>query len=115
MTVSVFERLLEIIEDRGWHQGDWSGPNGEVCLSEAWHLARADLRSAGAREPRADIQLAALNEAIREVTGGEPWGCASLWQDQQATTLEDVKLVLKIAARKLEEMLPALGAAAPGD
>jgi hypothetical protein len=119
--VNVFERALEIIDTRGWWQGDEHGPNGERCLMQALNEASRELRpwtekwhyrlpfGEGRRlrallphRALADDDLAMLHAAIAEVTGKPLWGCTAQWNDEQATE-EDVRLALKIAARAVEE------------
>lgn len=115
--MNVFDRALEIIDEHGWHRGDWQGPHGERCLQQAWHEARAELEplprrrwwqrqlpwpALAARRARADMQDEALRAAIEQVTGDRVWCCAAQWNDEHASE-EDVRLALKIAARRLAE------------
>ncbi len=115
--VNVFERALEIIEEHGWYRGGWNGPDGERCLVQAWHEANAELYPLprrrwwqrdlpwavmAARRARADAQAVALRAAIEQVTGERLWGCEAHWNDERASE-EDVRLALKIAARRLED------------
>ena len=114
--VNVFERALEIIDEHGWYRGDWQGPNGERCLQQAWREALEELdppprehwwrrpswAQVSAQRARADAQAAALRGAIEQVTGERLWGCEAQWNDEQANE-EDVRLALKIAARRLED------------
>ena len=113
--MNVFERALEIIDQDGWYQGDRIGPAGERCLWQAWYEADAELfppprRRWWRREPpwaevvaardRADVQTRTLRAAVAEVTGRRLSGHESAWNDRASE--EDVKLALKIAARRLE-------------
>ena len=114
--MNVFERALEIIEERGWYAGDWHGPRGQVCIQQAWELARAELDPApkrrwwqreipwrvhGPYRARADAEADALRAAIEQVTGEKLWGSEAQWNDERANE-EDVRLALKIAGRNLE-------------
>ncbi len=115
--MNVFDRALEIIETRGWYQGDWHGPSGERCIQQAWYEARAELdpapkrrwwqrevpwRLMGPYRARADEQADALRAAIEQVTGERLWGGEVQWNDERASE-SDVRLALKIASQELEE------------
>jgi hypothetical protein len=123
--MNVFDKALQIIDEHGWHAGDWHGPRGERCLQQAWHEAREELDPLprrrwwqrrlswpvlAARRARADAEDAALRSAIEQVTGRRLWGCAAQWNDEDASE-EDVRLALKIAAGRLGE--PRQGLAEP--
>jgi hypothetical protein len=117
--VNVFERTLEIIEERGWYQGDRIGPGGERCLLQAWSEASAEVRPW--REPRrftwrreskrfamltahrarTTDEARVLRAACEEVNGGVFWGGEYAWNDDPARSEEDIRLALKVAARNL--------------
>ena len=115
--VNVFDRALEIIEEHGWHQRDWHGPDGERCLVQAWGEANEELHPAprqrwwrkdppwpavAAYRAAAETQARVLRAAIEQFMGEKLWGCEAQWNDERASE-EDVRLALKIAARNLEE------------
>lgn len=119
--VNVFERTLEIIEERGWYQGDRVGPDGERCLLQAWseasdevHPWREPRRFTWRREAkrfalvtayraRAAHESRVLRVACEEVNGGPFWGGEFTWNDDPSRSEEDIRLALKVAARKLED------------
>lgn len=117
--MNVFERALEIIEEHGWYQGGEIGPGGERCLMQAWNEASAELhpwrerwhyrlpggetrrfRALVPHRARADAGSRALRAAIEQVAGERLLGCTAQWNDERASE-EDVRLALKIAARRL--------------
>lgn len=44
-TRDIRERAARLIEERGWHQGNWKGSDGSLCLEAALWIA------AGVRDP----------------------------------------------------------------
>jgi hypothetical protein len=119
--VNVFERTLQIIEERGWHQGDRTGPDGERCLLQAFSEASAEVhpwreprrftrrREAkrfalmSAHRARATHEARVLRAACEEVNGVSFWGGEYVWNDDPARSEEDIRLALKVAARNLED------------
>ena len=123
--MNVFERTLEIIEERGWYQGDRIGPDGRRCLLQAWseasdevHPWREPRRFTWRRESkrfalviahraRATYEARVLRAACEEVNGGAFWGGEFTWNDDPARSEEDIRLALKVAARNLEDAAQA--------
>lgn len=126
--MNVFERALEIVEDHGWYRASWHGPGGERCLMQAYHEAVAELcplpraswwrkclpvpwwwrdppqAAVEAYRAEADARFVALRAAIQVVSGEEPRTTVSAWNDGPATSEDEVRLVLQVAARSLDEM-----------
>lgn len=86
-----YGRAIEIIKERGWHQGGLSGPNGEVCMGQALFEAGIEMERWADR---------CLEEAIQRVAPfpANGWSLVPIWQDDPSRTIEDVFLALKHAA-----------------
>ncbi len=89
MSENPYLRAIEVIKERGWWQGDWEGPNGEVCISES-------LRVAGAF-PSTVSRLQRAMCVVGPAPGRLRFGPAD-WNDAPERTIEDVYLALKLAA-----------------
>lgn len=78
----------DVILDHGWVQGDFFGPNGEVCLSAA-------IRMVGWQEGDSLV-----HKAVRARTGLD---AAFRWNDQPGRTKQEVLDLLDDVARDLKE------------
>ena len=88
MNDNIFRKALEVLDERGWYQGGYQGPDGSVCAEQALTLA-SDARSVFAALKRLR-QLLPENLFVHE------------FNDDPLTTEEDVRLLLKRAAVELE-------------
>ncbi len=83
MSDTVYSRALEILHERGWHQGGYVGDDGSVCITNALALAADSiaeyLASCGAIEEGADVLS------------------LPAWNDKPERTFEDIALALKQA------------------
>jgi hypothetical protein len=78
----VYLRAIEVLEERGWHQGGYESADGRVCIVGALNIA------SGLPSDRARGHMLVL----KVHRGG------SDWNDEAERTLEDIKLALKRAA-----------------
>jgi hypothetical protein len=100
--VNVFGRALEILDTRGWAQGDEVGPGGQRCLFQAWNEASAELhpwperwhyrlpggqarrlRAMVPHRNRAAREMQVLRAACEEVNGGPFRGGVHVWNDDR--------------------------------
>lgn len=85
---NVFLRAIEVLEERGWHQGGYEGAKGKVCLIGAINVVLTG-------DATNDDDLADVPLALMRATGAlRP----STWNDDPSRTYEDVVLALKRAA-----------------
>jgi hypothetical protein len=92
MTNNPYLRAIDIIKERGWWQGGWQGPNGEVCIAESLRLAGASPSNFGPT-----LRLA-MNAAVPLSTLPGVQTGAGDWNDAPERTVEDVYFALKLAA-----------------
>ncbi len=92
MTDNPYLRAIEIIKERGWHQGELVGPNGEVCIAGSVRAAFGTLT-----EAFGPPLVSAMKTVAPMPTGLEDVG-PSPWNDDPSRTIEDVYLALKYAA-----------------
>jgi hypothetical protein len=91
----ILYRAIEIIDERGWIQGNYETPKkneklpGPVCAARAINLASQEL--GGSEEQRWD----ARNAVIALI--GAP--CIACWNDKGKTTKQEVSRILGEAAR----------------
>ncbi len=92
MTDNPYLRAIEIIKERGWWQGDWEGPNGEVCIARSLVIA-------GHPQPAFSLRLQeAMQTVAHMLTKPERRLGPGDWNDAPERTVEDVYLALKHAA-----------------
>lgn len=100
MSENPFLKALEVLDERGWYQGDFVGPDGGVCIWGAMNQACEGSPDVQVQGPAVD---ALLNTARNTL------GISALphrlveWNDAEGTTEEDVRLLLKQAAYSWEE------------
>ena len=106
---NVFEGALEELDQRGWTQGIMENDLGQVCITGAVRLALmgasflpAPLDS-GYKEYLSIMRF--LSDRIEFRVLPRSWGEAMVvpWNDAEARTEEDVKLLLKQAAADWDE------------
>ncbi|KPC75258.1 hypothetical protein ADL26_08170, partial [Thermoactinomyces vulgaris] len=115
---ALLERAAEIIDQRGWHQGDYADHNGCVCTLGALRIAAAglptdapfwDARSAaldtsgrfnGPGYDQVDLAAVALEEYLSG-HGIEAFGIAE-WNDHIAASKEEVTAALRAAAAEAQ-------------
>lgn len=117
-----FEQALGVLDERGWYKGSFVNPeNGrEVCTIGALGLATGTMavyragdvfvanQLAGAgplnRVPDQNLNRAraVLNRALSEEGCQPAMGGVAHWNDDPATSEEDVRLLLKKAAASWE-------------
>ena len=85
--MSVYLEAVKVLEERGWHQGGYHGPDGAVCVQHAIDIA------AGSQEDRYESVYAVLERDF-DWPEAEPIGW---WNDDPSTSYEDVVLALKKA------------------
>lgn len=85
-------KARDVLAERGWHQGDYEGAEGSVCLygalAAAVGVAPADLGTS-----TTVVAAAAILPRTRAMDGG----LVSIWNDAPERTYEDVVLALKQA------------------
>jgi hypothetical protein len=89
-------RAAELIEERGWHQGDWTGADGSICLNAALLLAvHPQHNFVNPEWP--DVTLAVHEAVLGEL---EVWERAEYrdsladWQDAPGRTVDEVLAAL---------------------
>lgn len=61
-------KAAEEIENRGWHQGNYCGPNGEVCMLGALaYAAGVDVRAETKKSEMRLFDIPTLRQAIEEM------------------------------------------------
>jgi hypothetical protein len=88
---NVFERAIDVLNERGWNQGRVEGPDGSRCLVGALLYVKGDLSWV-----EEDVHLCAVIGLERD-----PDGFISPlpeWNDDPSRSYEDVVLALKEAA-----------------
>lgn len=100
--IEVLERAAEIIQERGWCQGDAETPDGRVCLGRALTIARAELDD---RRPvllawEADVSNYNLFDWLIRLAGPKPG--FSGWNDAPGRTKGEVLAAIydEIARRR---------------
>lgn len=101
----IYRRAAEIIDERGWHQGWYSDPDGQrVCLLGACAVA------CGATfDPRNDQPCPEFDDSADHKRWFAAWDALtpfvahlSAWNDAADRTAEDVKALLLEAAEKAD-------------
>ncbi len=102
--MNIFLRAYDVIDVRGWYQGDYEAADGRVCLVGALNVAV----SGQAQETLLDGDAEeAVCEAVERVSGllwndGVTVPDIAWWNDKVAQSEEEPKLLLKRAAVELE-------------
>jgi hypothetical protein len=86
-------KAAELIEKRGWWQGDFKGPHGELCAMGALCIA-AECDLDWVARHWIEYWPGDLREAIREVQSGLN-DALDLWQDEPDRTKEEVIAALR--------------------
>lgn len=90
-----FLRAAEIIEEKGWCQHAYVGMFGEVCLSEAFKRATAELNPSSTFQFVSELTKVEMEFArhINSASGSTP-----RWNDQPGRTKENVLAKLREVA-----------------
>jgi hypothetical protein len=88
--VNPFERALEVLDEKGWTQHRFESSDGRLCILGA--LAEAQNVS------RVEILFSEQRTFLRSICGEQP----QAFNDDPATSEEDVRLLLKHAAAEWE-------------
>lgn len=91
----VLEDAIKLLDERGWAQGTWVSPTGKVCGMTA-------VRYACTRQYGPSVLFYELREALDAVAGQDGFESFVDFNDDAHTTLEDVKLVIKLTIARLE-------------
>jgi hypothetical protein len=81
--MNVFDRAIEILNERGWIIGTVSGPNGETCMMGAVEFATSDLD-----------EYRDYEEIIKRVVGPDP----VMWNDDPNRSKDEVIEALRKAS-----------------
>lgn len=83
---NVYERMIDVIQKKGWHQGDFYSPDGSVCIAAAFcETKQANPFHYGVfNDPEWENIMAVIDAAD--------------WNDDSSRTEEDVLTLLKFAA-----------------
>jgi hypothetical protein len=84
---AVFLRAIEVLEERGWRQGNWRRDDRSVCMLAA-------LGTVNGGQSLRSVDQCRLRDAI----GLTQYDSIAHWNDDPARTYEDVILALKRAA-----------------
>jgi hypothetical protein len=104
---NVYERAIEVLRERGWHQHSLeSQMGGGVCILGAVSIALNQRTAFG----DLDYPPCSLVSDLREVIRGAGWepdkgvdlSAVVAWNDEPQRTVEDVLLVLKHAAAEFD-------------
>lgn len=96
---ALLERAADLLDERGWHQGDYIGPDGCLCALGAIYTAVCG------QVPDLDDPLrgygntmvtTAESRAAAELPPG--WPSLSLWNDEPGRTKTEVQALLRRAA-----------------
>lgn len=92
----ILQKTYDTLEARGWCQGLHQNQQGQVCLEGAFALASGASLPSSMNTAMPGVQAAwlLLCETVRKETGID---APHAWNDDPATSVEDVKLVLKKA------------------
>lgn len=93
---SLFAEAADIVEERGWWQGHYFGPNGEVCLIGACLAAQTGARRSA--DLPADFRFGWVEDALEPLLGR--WGRSAVWNDDPARTKDEVVALLRQAAQQ---------------
>lgn len=93
MPSQILYKAADLINERGWWQGDWTGPNGEVCADQAVREVEDGTACSNSAWLALHLRCKGLTNGRRGVMG---------FNDDPSTTKEDVLLALKQAAYELE-------------
>lgn len=105
MSANPFTTAAEYIRQHGWYQGDMVGADGSACAMGAIGLATRYLDAAGEVRDGAtgsDDWMRAISLAEKLLPEGVPLQSISLFNDNPATSEEDVLLLLKRGAERWE-------------
>lgn len=93
MPETVYSKAIDAINERGWHQGDYEGPDGSVCLFGALAFVLSD-QTNWQLVPTMDATPVQVKLAwhIDELFDGV---YPDIWNDSPSTSEEDVLLALK--------------------
>lgn len=105
---AVLKRAAQEVELRGLWQGEYRGPNGEVCITESIHLAITELCDRKGK-PGATALTYEAKRRMREYLGvGTGTGGLPTWNDSPGRTQAEVVTALRGAAGlDFEPIVPA--------
>lgn len=89
------ERAALLIEQRGWRQGDWRGPNGELCLDAALVIAAGKIEPEDLAEEWPALATAADDEIAAELGFGSSGSSCAHWNDDPRRTKAEVLAALR--------------------
>lgn len=106
-TADILDKAADLIEERGWHQGDYVGPTGCLCPYGAMYLAvgitpagRGNTNDwPGWTPDRGGPFLDAARWLARYLRGR----AVSVWNDAEGRTKEEVVSTLRAAAQAARE------------
>jgi hypothetical protein len=84
----VARQAATVIEQRGWHQGGWLGPNGAVCIRGAFNVAAYGISAMGKSPAELEFTRWMATLVVVPTNGIEP--CLDLWNDDKSRTKEEV-------------------------
>lgn len=91
--MSVYLKAIEVIETRGWTQGRYQSPAGQVCALGACNLA-SNLGERGYGDGTERVRFNALYTAVKLLTGQSS---VASFNDQPGRTKEEVINLLRKA------------------
>lgn len=96
---SLLLRAADILDERGWTQGDFVAADGCVCALGAVHLASNEIAGIPCRATFAtgDLYEQALDR-IYAIVGGLGSGGIAVWNDEDGRTKDEVQDMLRRAA-----------------
>ena len=97
-TSEILDRAADLIEERGWTQGWYCGPTGELCAAGAMFVA-IGLRPAGWTAPEHPAHRRAMVAFERHLMDTFDYFGAHNWNDEPGRTQAEVVNALRAAAR----------------
>lgn len=109
--VGLLDDAARILFERGWHQGDYRGPGGELCVTAALREASKELLKETTGPGTVEVEridslaLHALDEEAQELgcgLEGTLINNAAGYNDIVARTLDDIRVLIKAAQARLQ-------------
>jgi hypothetical protein len=94
--MTIGERMLEVLDERGWCQGELTNDLGQVCLAGALRVAAFEDIMQGKPLPGAYSRFGCRLRGLVHSSIGT-------WNDAPERTEEDVRLLIKQADYELQQ------------